>query len=87
MPFGIKSAPEIFQQRMHQALENLEGVTVIADDILLFGKGKDMEEAMKDHNEKLEALFNRCREKNIKLNKEKLKLMQTETLYMGHVIS
>lgn len=39
MPFGIKSAPEVFQQRMVEALEGLEGVAVIADDILVYGEG------------------------------------------------
>ena len=39
MPFGIKSAPEVFQKRMHQALENLAGVSVFADDILVYDSG------------------------------------------------
>ena len=39
LPFGINSAPEVFQQRMHQALEDLEGVFVMADDILIMGSG------------------------------------------------
>ena len=39
MPFGISSAPEEFQRRMHTALQGLSGVEVIADDILVFGCG------------------------------------------------
>ena len=35
MPFGISSAPEEFQRRQHEVLENLNGVDVIADDILV----------------------------------------------------
>ena len=38
MPFGISSAPKEFQGRMHEALDGLPGVCVIADDILIYGK-------------------------------------------------
>lgn len=31
--------------------------------------------------------MNRCREKQIKLNKDKVKLRQKEMAYMGHVIT
>lgn len=34
MPFGLKVAPEIFQQRLHAALTGLRGIYAIADDIL-----------------------------------------------------
>ena len=30
MPFGISSAPEIWQRKMHEAIEGLQGVEVIA---------------------------------------------------------
>ena len=35
MPFGISSAPEVWQRTMHQFVEDLEGVEVIADDFLI----------------------------------------------------
>jgi len=35
----------------------------------------------------LKALLDRCRSSNIKINKEKIKLRQTELRYIGHVIS
>ena len=37
LPFGILSAPEYFQRRMHSVLEVLPGVLCIMDDILIFG--------------------------------------------------
>ena len=43
MLFGISSAPEEFQRRMHEALEGQPGVCVIADDILIYGKGDTIE--------------------------------------------
>ncbi|XP_049335604.1 uncharacterized protein LOC125802248 [Astyanax mexicanus] len=40
LPFGIVSAPEHFQRRMSQLLENYDGVICHADDILVFGQDK-----------------------------------------------
>ena len=37
MPFGINSAPEVWQQRMHELVEGLTGAEVIADDFLVCG--------------------------------------------------
>ena len=39
MPFGISSAPEVFQQRIHKLIEGLQGVEVIADDFMTVGCG------------------------------------------------
>lgn len=44
-------------------------------------------DALADHDQKLKALLQRCRDKGIKLNKEKLKLQRTEVTFMGHIIS
>jgi hypothetical protein len=35
MPFGINTAPEEFQRRLHEVFEGLSGVEVIPDDILV----------------------------------------------------
>ena len=40
MPFGISSAPEEFQRRMHVIVQDLPRVEVIADDILVYGCGR-----------------------------------------------
>lgn len=45
MPFGISSAPEEYQRRMHEELEGLRNVAVIADDILIYGEGDTVEQA------------------------------------------
>ena len=38
MHFGITPAPAIFQRILQQSLDGLEGVLIIADDILVVGK-------------------------------------------------
>ena len=37
LPFGISSAPEVFQVEMEKLLGNLSGVVVIMDDVVVFG--------------------------------------------------
>ena len=81
MPFGISSAPEEFQRRMHTTLQGLSGIEVITDDILVFGCGDTVEEWQRDHDANLQGLLQRAREKNLKLNKKKLKLCQSGLLY------
>jgi len=46
-----------------------------------------LKEAVADNNRKLHSLLQCCREKGIKLNKDKLKLKKKEVTFMGHVIS
>uniref|UniRef100_A0A8C7YWC8 Gypsy retrotransposon integrase-like protein 1 n=1 Tax=Oryzias sinensis TaxID=183150 RepID=A0A8C7YWC8_9TELE len=87
MPMGISTAPEIFQRKLTQALENLPGLYIIADDILITGQGETQEAAERDHDDKLRLFLNRCRQKNIKLNAEKLKLRQKEVAYIGHLLT
>ena len=72
LPFGIPSAPEEFQKCLMSALEGLDGVLYIADDILVFGEGTTYQEAEEDHDRRLLALIERCSKKNIKLNQSKL---------------
>ena len=87
LPFGISVAPEEFQRRLNDALTGLEGTVTIADDILIYGCGNTMEEATKDHDQKLIALLLRCWDRGIRLNPDKLKLHLQSVSYMGHVFS
>ena len=72
MSFGISSAPEEFQRRMHATLQGLTGVEVIADDVLVFGCGDTEEEYQRDHDANLQCLLQRAHEKNLTLNKKNL---------------
>ena len=87
LPFGITSAPEEFQMRLTSALEGLEGIICIADDILVFGEGRTYEEAHEDHNRRFIALMERCHERKIKLNATKLQFKLKELKFMGTIIS
>ena len=87
MPFGISPVPECFQRKLDQNLEGLEGIYKVADDILITGRGTSKEEAVKNHDANLLKLLERCRERNLKLNREKLQLKCTETPFIGHALT
>ena len=61
LPFGISSAPELFQKRINTILEGLDGVICLMDDILVFGKD----------NKELNRVLQRLQQKSVTLNREK----------------
>ena len=81
LPFGVKVSSEVFQKRLHQAIEGLEGCVCVADDVVIHGRDRI------DHDRNLRAFLERCQEVNIKLNWEKCQLRKSEVKFMGHVIS
>lgn len=70
LPYGIKSAPEVFQTRF-KSIFDLEGVDVYIDDIFIWGSTKE------EHDERLKKVLQLARE-NIKLNLQKCKFGKTE---------
>ena len=84
---GVSPASELFQARMHEALRGLAGVVCIADDILVTGSGDDLQAAQRDHDKNVVALLERCRQLNIKLNKDKFQLNRQEVRFMGHKLT
>ena len=88
MPFGISSAPEVWQRTMHEFIEGLQGVEVIADDFIIAGFGDTKEEAHKSLEQNERSFFTRCREWNLKLNRDKKKKRaQTNVRFMGHQLT
>ena len=87
LPYGISSAPKEFQLRMHEALEGLQDVYCIADDILVVGQGETREEANKQHDLNVFALMKRAKERNLKFNPQKIQFKLPKITFMGHVIS
>ena len=81
LPFGIKSAPKVFQHRMSELFEDVEGMKAIVDDLLIWGKDNDK------HDARLEQVLNRACEVNLKFNAKKCRIRQEEVLYVGHVLS
>ena len=53
----------------------------------MFGEGSTEDEALVDHDRNLRSLMQRCRERNVKLNKAKVKLRCGEVPFLGHLIT
>ena len=87
LPFGLSSAPEEFQRRLQAALQGLDGVEVVADDVLVDGSGTTEKEARISHDDRLVKLLQRARAVRLKFNKDKLCLHLTELVYIEHHIS
>ena len=81
MPFGIKSAQEVFQKRLSQQFGDLPGVETDIDDILVWGRN------MEEHDKRLQAVLKRCENIHLTLNKEKCKFAVTEVTYIGHKLT
>lgn len=80
LPFGITSAPEIFQQKMSALLRDHEGAVVVMDDVLIFGKDRE------DHDKNLRKVLETIRASGLKLNRSKCQFGKSEIQYFGHVI-
>ncbi|XP_062714329.1 uncharacterized protein K02A2.6-like [Aedes albopictus] len=87
LPFGIAPAPDIFQMKLQEVIQGLLGVECVADDLLIYGSGDTLEEALENHNICLEKLLVRLKECNVKLNFSKLKLCETSVKFYGHVLT
>ena len=87
LPFGVSVASEIFQKRLNQALDRLDGLLTVHDDVVIYGVGETEEEATADHNAKLKQFLQQCKERGVKLNKKKLKQLCKEISYMGHLVT
>ena len=87
LPFGLSVSSEIFQKRVHQVLDRLDGILDITDDILVYGVGATEEDGNADHDRKLKCLLERCKESGVALNSDKLKLRLNDVSYMGHIFS
>ena len=85
MPFGISSAPEVFQRRMHEPIEGLQGVEVIADDFVVVGFGHTHLEAIQYHDKNLMTFLQRCEAQGVVLNTDKFTLRQKEVPFIGHI--
>ena len=86
LPFGISSASEEWQRRIHMVLEGLRVIS-IDNDILIPGCGATNAEARIDHDRNLIAVLERFDQHHVKLNLSKMKFLVQEAVFMGHVIT
>ena len=81
LPFGVASAPAIFQRYMDTLLQGMRGVSVYLDDILIAGDSID------DNLQNLEAVLQKLNDAGLRLNRSKCFFCHPSLEYLGHIIS
>ena len=83
MPFGLCNAPATFQRLMERCMGemNLRDCLIFLDDIIIFSS------SFEEHLEKLQAVFERLQEHNLKLKDSQCEFFKHEVSYLGHVAS
>ena len=79
LPYGVASAPAIFQKLMEHILNGIPNVVCYMDDILVTGKN-DIE-----HLKTLKIVFEKLREYGVRMKRPKCKFMEHSVEYLGHV--
>ena len=81
LPFGINSASEVFQNAIQHALQGLNGVKNIVDDIIVWGR------TQKEHDDNLQALLQRLRDTGLTAKKSKCLFNVDSLWFYGMVLS
>ena len=80
LPFGISSAPGIFQRVIENLLQGIPNVVIYLDDILITGSSEEQ------HLTNLSEVLKRLQQAGLRLKKEKCEFLATSVIYLGHKI-
>ncbi len=72
LPYGLKSSQDVFQRKLDECLEGLDGVVAIVDDVIVHGRTRQ------EHDKNLRNALRRMSERGVKLNEDKLDVGVTE---------
>ena len=81
MPFGIKSASEVFQRKNEAIFGDIPRVHNISDDIIIAAENED------EHDQIVRRVLKRARDRNVKFNPKKFKFRVQEVKYVGNIVS
>ncbi|XP_027869143.1 uncharacterized protein K02A2.6-like [Xiphophorus couchianus] len=79
LPFGISTAPSIFQRIMENIMEGLP-VVVYLDDLLITGCSKA------EHLSNLEKVLQRLQENGLRVKRSKCEFNKPQIEYLGHIL-
>lgn len=80
LPFGVSSAPSIFQWTMENLLQGIRGMSVYIDNILITGP------TLHDHLQLLNTVLDKLQNSGLKLNRSKCFFLRSQIEYLGRVI-
>ena len=78
LPFGISSAPAMFQKTMDTILQGIDGVMCYVDDILVTGGTE------KEHLERLGEVLRRLQAHGVRMKLSKCSFLKGSVEYLGH---
>ena len=81
LPFGITTAPSLWQKAMAQVLNGLSGEVCYIDDILVTGRIRE------EHLGNLKEVLMRIHEYGLRLKQSKCQFFQSQLDFLGHTIS
>ena len=81
LPFGLKIASDVFQERLDRVLRLVPGVIGIADDIITYGANEI------EHYRNFLMLCETARINGLKLNAKKLQFKSTDCKFFGHKLT
>ena len=79
LPMGTVVAQDIFQSKLDAIFIGMEGVTGIADDMIIAGKDE------MEHDRNFLTFMEKCMENNLTLNSDKIQFKQSQVSFYGHV--
>ncbi|CAF0711795.1 unnamed protein product [Adineta steineri] len=80
LPFGVASAPSIFQKIMDQMLAGLQGTVCYLDDIIVTGVNK------MEHLDNLNKVLEKIKDFGFHINKSKCSFLQDSVEYLGFIV-
>ncbi len=80
LPFGISSAPALFQKTMDTILQDIPKAMCYIDDFMVTGSSDA------EHLATLDQVLNRLKEHKIKANLQKCQFLAKSVKYLGHMI-
>ena len=78
LPFGVASAPALFQRIMDSILQGIPSVKCYIDDILITGANDE------EHLQNLEQVLQRLETEGMRLKKSKCQFLKPSVEYLGH---
>ena len=80
LPFGLSSAPAVFQKIVEKVIQGIPGTANYLDDIIVTGATE------KEHLNNLQITLGKLKESGFRLRMDKCKFFQDTVEYLGHVI-
>ena len=81
LPYGIKSAPEVYHKKVKEMFEGIPQVDTSMDDIIIHGENSQV------HDEALREVFKRIKANNLKLNRDKCQFGVNQLIFLGDMLT